>query len=95
MFGFKFRRGPSRDEWEGQVERFYDYGKDPRMLDRSLLKSDERILLPIASDAGGNEILLDLSAAGQPVVDHDYQTGELSIIAPTFDAFIDSLYDVE
>lgn len=95
MFGFKFRREIGGEEWEGQVERFFDYGSQPNLLEDSILRPDDRVLLPIASDAGGNELFLDLHAVGQPVIDHDYQTGQLSAIAPTFEAFIDSLYEIE
>lgn len=95
MFAFKFHRGADNVEWEGQVERFFDYGRDLKTLEKSLLRSDDHLLLPIANDAGGNEVLLDLLSPEQPVVDHDYQTGELSIIASTFEAFMNSLYSVE
>ena len=95
MFGFKFRREKGGEEWEGQVERFYDYGSQPTLLENSILRPGDRRLLPIATDAGGNELFLDLHSPGQPVIDQDYQTGQLCTIAPSFEAFIDGLYDVD
>ena len=95
IFGFKFKRGTGGEEWEGQVNTFFDYAENPAVLEPSILRSHSRLLLPIACDAGGNEIYIDMLSKGQVVVDHDYQTGELSIIAPNFEAFVDGLYEIE
>jgi hypothetical protein len=89
---FEFVRSDTQEVWEGQVTEFVRY--DNRSISDALVKpswSPETYLLPIAVDAGGNELYLNVSADPMPVIDVDYGSGAVSIVAPTFGEFIDLL----
>jgi SMI1 / KNR4 family (SUKH-1) len=94
-FGFKFHSADDNAEWEGQVTEFADYSQSHEDLLQALIGVQNRPMLPIAVDAGGNNILLSLDESSTGVYDLNYSTGTLSEIAPSFEAFVSRLYPID
>lgn len=93
--GFRFCHADSHEEWEGQVSEFVDYSTRPQLLADAVIQLGELRLLPIAADAGGNFVYLNLRPGNHAVVDQDYRTGTLSVIANSFSEFVRLLYVAE
>lgn len=89
---YKFVPSASNDEWEGQVTEFADYSANPIELTAAIVRPSGRAMLPIASDAGGNWLLLNLDRNDPAVYDLASSSGALSAVAPTFSSFLRLLY---
>jgi hypothetical protein len=90
--GFRFTHPSSGDEWEGQIVEFMFYSDEE--LGKALCTvhaGQGGTLLPIAADAGGNYVYLDVSQSPMSVVSV-VDSGDLVVIANSFDEFIDKLY---
>jgi hypothetical protein len=100
ILGYKFV-GPDGHEWEGCVGEFDSIiSSDGELvgIEDQLTRSSNspnRVFLRVGSDPGGNSICIELSKPGQPVVDIDYGTGQVSEISPNFVAFLDAIYRIE
>ncbi len=93
---FKFLSVDDNHEWEGQVVEFMRYDQSwVNSAVISLPTDRARKLLPIAVDAGGNYLYLDLTTSPMRVVDVSYASGAISKVANSFGEFIDILYRVE
>ena len=91
--GFVFTPAGEAEEFEGQVTEFIRY--DTATISSAILSSPSspnQLLLPIACDAGGNYLYLDLTKSPMAVVDVNYATGKLSVIADSFNEFVEMLY---
>ncbi|MCC9607730.1 SMI1/KNR4 family protein [Blastopirellula sp. JC732] len=94
--GFKFVQADAKQQWEGQVVEFMRYesgGIDSAVM--APTDDEDRKLLPIAADAGGNYLYLDLMTSPMRVVDVSYETGTISQVASSFGEFIDILYTLD
>jgi hypothetical protein len=94
-FVYRFISAKSNAEWEGQVAEFADYSAGPCELVAAVVRSMEKVMLPIAADAGGNWLLLHLDQDDPAVYDLDYSSGDLSAVAPTFQSFLHLLHREE
>ena len=95
-FGYRFIDAQTNEEWEGQVVEFMKYKQEDIGRAVVALPSEPaRKLLPIAVDAGGNYLNLDLTFCPMRVLDLNYQSGVLSVVAESFGEFINKLYLIE
>lgn len=91
--GFRFFEVTSSEQLEGQLVEFMRYNAtDIQDALVSPPSAPARQLLPIAVDAGGNYVYLDLTNEEMPVIDIGYETGAMSVVAAGFAGFLDKLY---
>ena len=91
--GFKFIEATGNEEWEGQVIEFMRY--DETNIQDALVSpptNPTRQLFPIAADAAGNYVYLDVTTEEMPIIDVGYESGALSVVAGAFTEFLDKLY---
>jgi hypothetical protein len=89
---FLFVDPTTGEEWEGQIVEIMAYTDD--QLDRAVVtisRGGQRIILPIACDAGGNYLYLELSQSPPRVVTSS-DSGSVVVVAPNFEAFMESVY---
>ena len=89
---FKFIESTSSEEWEGQVVEFMCY--DESNIDRAVISvpnNPARKLLPISVDAGGNYTYMDLASETKQILDVGYNSGAISVVAPSFGEFLNLL----
>lgn len=94
--GFRFTMTGTQEEWEGQVTEFIRY--EQSTVESALVAdpADPRYkLLPIATDAGGNYLYLDVTRNPMCVVDVSYESGAKSRVAGSIGDFIDMLYPID
>ncbi|PSB59332.1 SMI1/KNR4 family protein [Chamaesiphon polymorphus] len=93
VFGYSFINSQSHEEWEGQIESWiFDEFDNLEEICSSTINLLSRVFLPIANDAGGNYIYIEISKPNQPVVDVSYSTGVISEISSSFEEFLDKIY---
>jgi SMI1 / KNR4 family (SUKH-1) len=93
LLSFRFRRFDG-EEWVGQVAEFSNVLPMPdhvSVLAKTIQSYGSLSLLPISYDGAGNYLYLDLTNHGR-VVDLDYGSGQLSIVAESFDGLLQMLY---
>lgn len=91
--GFSFVASDG-ETWEGLINEFMQYADEEDMANSIVRVGPHQTLLPIAVDAGGNYLYLDLSTNPMRVIDVSFSLEAATIVALDFNAFLDLLYDL-
>jgi hypothetical protein len=93
IFCYLFIDSISHEEWEGQVQDWIlNNLEDLKSLPSMVIQQSDKLFLPIASDAGGNYVYIEISKESQPIVDVSYSSGAISEIASSLESFLEKIY---
>ena len=85
--GYKFLHHQSGEEWEGMLTEFAIWP-----IESEVVKHDGRSLLALGADPGGNYVYLELSAEPMRIVEVEYSSGTISVVADSLSDFLQGLY---